>query len=93
MLSFPKQNERFSLVDTRDFTLWRKTTLTEIREQTESRFYSTLARYQEAEFERAYKTFVANLECNFEDPERIVYASTYSMFLYRVEPSASGYGR
>ncbi len=87
MLSFPKQNERFGLVDTRDFTFWRKTTLTEIRERTENRFYSTLARYQDAEFERAYETFVANLKSNFEDPDRIVYASTYSMFLYRVGPA------
>ncbi len=87
MLSFPKQNERFGLVDTRDFTFWRKTTLTEIREQAENRFYSTLARYPDAEFEGAYETFVANLKSNFEDPDRIVYASMYSMFLYRVEPS------
>lgn len=87
MLSLSQQNKRFNLVDTRDFTFWRKTNLNEICEQTKNRFYSTLARYPDGEFERAYETFVANLKSNFEDRDQIRYASSYSMFLYEVEPS------
>ena len=85
MLGFSEQNRLFRLVDSRDFTFSRKTTLTEICEQTEGKFYSTLARYPDSEFERAYETFVANLKFNFDDPNEVVYPSTYSMFLYQVE--------
>ncbi len=77
------------LIDTRDFTFYRETTLSEVRELTENRFYSTLSRYPESEFGRAYARFIANLKSNYEDPNKIRYPSSYSMFLYEVWPSAA----
>ncbi len=86
-----RRRRRFQgrLTDTRDFTFYRETTLSEVRELTENRFYSTLSRYPESEFERAYARFIANLKSNFEDPNKIRYPSSYSMFLYEVWPSAA----
>jgi ubiquinone/menaquinone biosynthesis C-methylase UbiE len=89
MLKLSQQNEGFRLIDTRDFTFYRETTLAEVRELTENRFYSTLSRYSESEFGRAYARFIANLKSNFEDPKRIRYPSSYSVFLYEVCPSAA----
>ncbi len=40
MLRLSQQNEGFRLIDTRDFTFYRETTLSEVRELTENRFYS-----------------------------------------------------
>ncbi len=77
------------LIDTRDFTFYRETTLSEVRELTENRFYSTLSRFPESEFGRAYASFIANLKSNFEDPNKIRYPSSYSVFLYEVWPSAA----
>ena len=89
MLSLSRQCDGFRLIDAHDFTFWRTTTIDEIREQTESRFYSTLAHYSDAEFERAYATFVANLKSNIKDPGEIRYPSRYSMFLYEVGPDVT----
>lgn len=89
MLRLSQQNEGFRLIDTRDFTFYRETTLSEVRELTENRFYSTLSRYPESEFGRAYARFIANLKSNFEDPNKIRYPSSYSVFLYEVWPSAA----
>ena len=85
MLGFPDQNGRIRLVQSRDFTFSRKTTLKEICQRTENKFYSTLARYDDSEFERAYGTFVDNLKSNFDDPDEIVFPSSYSMFIFQVD--------
>jgi ubiquinone/menaquinone biosynthesis C-methylase UbiE len=87
ILSFSQLNDTFAFVDSRDFTFLRKTTFAWICAQTRNRYYSTLARYPDAEFERAFQTFVANLTSNFEDLNEIRYPSTYSMFLFEVKPS------
>ncbi len=87
---FAKINSRFRLVWSHDFTFTRRTTFSWICEQTQSKFYSTLSRYSDQEFDLAYATFVKNLESAYQDVDPISYPSSYSLFLYQIENSAVG---
>ena len=61
-----------------------------ILEQTKSKYYSTLGRYEENEFNRAFETFVESLKTERDDSNHIQYPSSYSLFWYRVENSSDG---
>jgi len=81
--TFSKYNKRWQLMQVQDFTFKRKVSLARICEQTRNKYYSTLARYPEEEFELAYLKFLENIIINYPDINEIEYPSSYSLFIYR----------
>ncbi|NQT74879.1 MAG: class I SAM-dependent methyltransferase [Chloroflexi bacterium] len=79
-----EHHEYIRLVSAQDFTFERKVSFTWICEQTENKYYSTLGRYPQQEFETAYSAFVENIKSNYEYLDKITYPSNYSIFLYQL---------
>lgn len=84
MESFGHLDDRFELMETRDYAFQREVDVDWILEQTRSKYYSTLGRYGEEEFNRAFEVFVERLRNERDDANLIRYPSSYSLFLYRV---------
>ena len=84
MTGLGSYNQSFQLLQVQDFIFERKTTLAWICEQTENRYYSTLDRYTDREFDRAYSEFLDNIRANHTDLNEITYHSSNSLFLYRL---------
>lgn len=84
MEGVPSTDTRFALVASRDFRYPRESTFSWIAEKTRNKFYSTFDRYTHEDFERSYAEFVENLKANYRDLDRIVYWSSYSIWLYRI---------
>ena len=77
------QNKDIRLVSAQDFTFERRVSFSRICEQTENKYYSTLGRYPQKEFETAYSAFVENIKNNYHNLDEIAYPSSYSIFLYQ----------
>jgi ubiquinone/menaquinone biosynthesis C-methylase UbiE len=84
MSNLSRHNECFCLVSAQDFTFERNVSFAWICEQTENKYYSTLGRYPQQEFETAYSAFVKNIKSNYEYLDEITYSSSYAIFLYRL---------
>jgi ubiquinone/menaquinone biosynthesis C-methylase UbiE len=84
MSNLSRHNECFCLVSAQDFTFERSVSFSWVCEQTENKYYSTLGRYSQQEFETAYSAFVENIKNNFESLDEITYLSSYSIFLYQL---------
>ena len=84
MSNLSRHNECIYLVSAHDFTFERNVSFSWICEQTENKYYSTLDRYPQQEFETAYSAFVKNIKNNYEYLDEITYPSSYSIFLYQL---------
>jgi len=87
MTNLVSYNQVFQLLHVQDFIFERKTTLAWICMQTKNKYYSTLDRYTDREFDRAYSEFLDNIRANHTDLNEITYNSSYSLFLYRLTSS------
>ena len=89
VMNIPELSSGVELVATEDFTFRRKTTFDWLSKQTQDKFYSTLGRYPDDEFESAYDTFVGKVKNAYSDLDNIEYDSTYSLFLFSLaEPDS-----
>ncbi|MCH8308988.1 MAG: class I SAM-dependent methyltransferase [Chloroflexi bacterium] len=82
VMNIPDLSSGVELVATEDFTFRRKTTFDWLIKQTRDKFYSTLGRYSDDEFEVAYDTFVNEVKSAYTDLGNIEYDSSYSLFLF-----------
>lgn len=86
MINLHYYNSKFQFIQFKDFTYKRKTTLEWIQEQTKNKHYSTLARYSDRRFAKAFSKFLNNIKLKYENQNEIIYYSSYSFFLYKIKP-------
>jgi predicted TPR repeat methyltransferase len=92
VMGIPDLSTGIDLVAAKDFTFRRKTSFNWLSQQTQDKFYSTLGRYPDDDFESAYNTFVTKVKSAYPDLDNIEYDSTYSMFIFSLGTSDSDNG-
>ena len=87
VMNIPNLESGVELVTVEDFTFRRKITFDWLTKQTQDKFYSTLGRYPEGEFQSAYDSFVKGVRSAYSNLDNIEYDSSYSVFLFSLDGS------
>lgn len=85
VMSIPDLGPGIELVTAEEFTFRRTTTFDWLSKQTQDKFYSTLGRYPDDEFDIAYDSFIKNIKNTYSDLGNIEYDSSYSLFLFSLD--------